>query len=46
LINQIKVGDKTPDFILLDEKNRTRSLKEFLGPANCRLAIRIKKEMG
>ncbi len=31
MINQIKVGDKAPDFILPDEKNRARSLKEFLG---------------
>ena len=31
LINQIKVGDKAPDFTLPDEKNRLRSLKEFLG---------------
>jgi peroxiredoxin/cytidylate kinase len=31
VINQIKVGDKAPDFILPDEKNRARSLKEFLG---------------
>ncbi len=31
VINQLKVGDKAPDFILPDEKNRARSLKEFLG---------------
>jgi peroxiredoxin/cytidylate kinase len=31
MINLIKVGDKAPDFILPDEKNRARSLKEFLG---------------
>jgi peroxiredoxin Q/BCP len=31
LINQIKVGDKAPDFTLPDEKNRLRSLREFLG---------------
>ncbi|MGE5533246.1 MAG: cytidylate kinase family protein [Bacillota bacterium] len=31
MINQIKIGDKAPDFILPDEKNRARSLKDFLG---------------
>jgi len=31
MVNKINVGDKAPNFSLLDAENRTRSLKEFLG---------------
>jgi peroxiredoxin len=31
MVNQIKVGDKAPDFALPDTELKTRSLKEFLG---------------
>jgi len=31
MVKNIKVGDEAPDFNLPDEKNRNRSLKEFLG---------------
>jgi peroxiredoxin/cytidylate kinase len=31
VVNKVKVGDKAPNFSLLDVENRTRSLKEFLG---------------
>jgi peroxiredoxin/cytidylate kinase len=31
MVNKVKVGDKAPDFSLLDVENRTRSLKDFLG---------------
>jgi peroxiredoxin len=31
MANQIKVGDKAPDFTLSDTDLKTRSLKEFLG---------------
>ena len=31
----IKVGDKGPDFSLLDAENRIRSLKDFWGKKPC-----------
>ena len=31
MVNQIKVGDKAPDFTLPDTEKKPRSLKEFLG---------------
>lgn len=31
MINQVKVGDKAPDFTLTDTELKPRSLKEFLG---------------
>jgi glutaredoxin-dependent peroxiredoxin len=31
MVNQIKVGDKAPDFTLSDTELKTRSLKEFSG---------------
>ena len=31
MVNQVKVGDKSPDFTLPDVDMKPRSLKEFLG---------------
>jgi glutaredoxin-dependent peroxiredoxin len=31
MVNQIKVGEKAPNFMLVDTNKKTRSLQEFLG---------------